>query len=137
MPMGKKLLIVVILVVVGIAFLLKDQLLNKTTQSAPVISNTAGNPEAQPPLNGEAVSYSDAGFSPATLTVKVGTAVEFKNQSTKQMWVASDPHPTHTGYPSFDQRQGGNTYSFTFTEPGTYPYHNHLAPRDKGVVIVE
>jgi plastocyanin len=83
------------------------------------------------------VIYTNAGFSPRSLTVAVGTTVKFVDQASKPMWVASDPHPTHGDYSAFDQLRGGSEYSFTFTESGSYPFHNHLVPADTGVVVVE
>lgn len=44
------------------------------------------------------VTYTDAGFSPAILTIKVGDTVTFKNQSSQGMWVGSAMHPSHTAY---------------------------------------
>jgi plastocyanin len=83
------------------------------------------------------IVYTDSGFRPDNLTVKQGVTVVFINDSNKPMWVASDPHPAHTDYPSLDQLGNGNEYSFTFTEVGSYPYHNHSLPNDTGIVIVE
>lgn len=55
------------------------------------------------------------------------------------MWVASDPHPTHTGLSGFDSGRGygeGENYSFTFNEPGNWGFHNHLNSGDTGKIIV-
>ncbi|MBI3495579.1 cupredoxin domain-containing protein [Candidatus Berkelbacteria bacterium] len=86
------------------------------------------------------VSYTDSGFSPASITVKSGTTVTFTNTSSQSMWVASDPHPIHTGLAGFDERasvEKGGTYSFTFTKVGSFGYHNHLNPSDTGTVVVQ
>lgn len=91
------------------------------------------------PVLGTAVSYTDAGFSPALLSVKKGTAVSFTNNSTRSMWVASAPHPSHTILPEFDELtsvNNGGTYTFTFTKVGTWKYHNHMNPSDYGSVMV-
>ncbi|PIR46305.1 MAG: hypothetical protein COV07_04375 [Candidatus Vogelbacteria bacterium CG10_big_fil_rev_8_21_14_0_10_45_14] len=88
---------------------------------------------------GAVVSYSGSGFSPATKTVSVGTLVSFENESPKNVWVASDPHPTHTDHGEFDAKRAygpGETYTFTFSEPGTYTYHNHLNAGEKGTIVV-
>jgi len=79
------------------------------------------------------------GFHPRTLTVSVGTTVTFKNERTEYFWPASDFHPTHTLYPAFDAKEPlapGATYSFTFTEAGTYPFHDHLAAYFSGILRV-
>ncbi|OGG14521.1 hypothetical protein A2773_05585 [Candidatus Gottesmanbacteria bacterium RIFCSPHIGHO2_01_FULL_39_10] len=85
------------------------------------------------------VNYSDSGFSPQSLTVKVGTPVTFINQSAGQMWVASAPHPQHTDYPEFDELKSvekDGEYTFTFDKVGTWKYHNHKNASDFGSVTV-
>lgn len=82
------------------------------------------------------VEYTDSGFSPATLTIRVGATVQFINKTTRPMWVASNPHPVHTDLPGFDSLSASSTYSYTFTKPGTWAYHNHLNPSSTGQVVV-
>ncbi len=98
------------------------------------------------------VTYTDAGFSPANTTIKVGDTVHFVNNSSGKMWVASDQHPTHTEYDgttlmqhcasgaSFDECKAvmtGGTYDFTFTKAGTWEYHNHSNASKTGTVVVQ
>jgi plastocyanin len=86
------------------------------------------------------VVYDDSGFTPKAITVKVGTAVTWKNNGTKMMWMASAVHPTHQELPGFDQLEAtgnGTSYSYNFTKQGTWKYHNHVAPGDTGTVVVE
>ncbi|PIQ69189.1 MAG: hypothetical protein COV91_00230 [Candidatus Taylorbacteria bacterium CG11_big_fil_rev_8_21_14_0_20_46_11] len=87
------------------------------------------------------VVYDVNGFSPKTITVKIGDTVVFENKTGKNASVASDDHPTHLLYPEFDQYktdQKGNTqFSFTFTKAGTWNYHDHLNANMVGTVIVE
>ena len=85
------------------------------------------------------VSYTDSGFAPKTLTVKKGTPVTFRNDSSSKMWVASGVHPTHQLLPGFDELTSvvkSGTYTYTFVKVGTWQYHNHLNPTDLGVVMV-
>lgn len=86
------------------------------------------------------IDYTAAGFSPNTVTVKKGMVVKFTNKSGSQMEVASNPHPTHTDYPGFDQWKslfkGQDVYPFSFDKVGTWGYHNHMKPTDKGTVVV-
>lgn len=96
------------------------------------------------------VTYSASGFSPATVTIKKGGTVTWKNQSGGNMWVASANHPTHTVYDgtsraehcsaptatTFDQCKGGGDYSFAFTQAGTWNYHDHINASHFGKVIV-
>lgn len=91
------------------------------------------------PVAVAAVSYTDVGFSPKSITVKKGTQVSFTNQSKKSMWVASAVHPTHQLLPGFDQLKSvgvGGSYQYTFIKAGTWKYHNHKVPEDVGTVIV-
>jgi plastocyanin len=80
------------------------------------------------------------GFTPATVTVPVGATVVFQNADTKSHWVASNPHPVHTGLPGFDAGKPivqGDSYTFTFTTPGTFGYHDHLHTELHGTVVVK
>jgi plastocyanin len=84
------------------------------------------------------VTYTYTGFAPKPTTVRVGDTVTFVNESSGQMWVASDPHPTHTLLPGFDELQSvgkGGTYEYTFTKVGTWTFHNHMSPGIKGTVV--
>ncbi|HLC94471.1 MAG TPA: hypothetical protein VJH96_02800 [Patescibacteria group bacterium] len=86
------------------------------------------------------IKYTDQGFEPKSLTVKVGTPVTFTNMSAKSMWVASAPHPAHTDLPGFDALKAmgkGESYTFTFSALGTWKYHDHMSPSDFGSIVVE
>jgi hypothetical protein len=68
------------------------------------------------------------------------------------MWVASDPHPVHTGYDGtsrsqhcaagytgpapFDECGAGTSYTFTFDKTGTWGYHDHISDESSGTVVV-
>ena len=95
------------------------------------------------------VTYNGSGFSPSSVTIKKGGTVTFTSTA-GNMWVASGPHPEHTGYDgtsrsqhcasgatsSFDQCVAGSSYSFTFDKVGTWPYHNHLNASVFGKIVV-
>ncbi len=106
-----------------------------TLSPAPVSTPTP-TPETQ--KQEAVINYSDGAFSPASLTVKEGTSVKFKNTSSQSsMWVGSDPHPTHTQHSEFDQLKTGDEFSFTFMKKGTWGYHNHLRANARGTITVE
>jgi len=152
--MGKYSIIVVVLILVigGGYFLMKGQNSNQqaqntqtqggqtaqsTQQAAPSQSVTSQITAA--PASGNAVMYTEDGFEPHTITIKAGQKVTWTNKDSDDLWVASNPHPTHTDYPGFDELKGmstGGTYSFTFTKVGKWGYHNHLNPSQMGVVVV-
>ncbi len=100
------------------------------------------------------IEITSAGFSPQKQTINVGDTVNFINKDTNTHWPASAMHPTHMVYPGsdikkcgtseqariFDACRGlasGETFTFTFTEKGTWNYHDHLNPRMFGTVIVQ
>jgi plastocyanin len=114
---------------------------------------TSTSPSTAPtdPANAPAtvtVTYSDSGFSPAKITVPQGGTVVFKNTASDGVWVASDPHPLHNGYPTtggcvgstFDSCKEippGGSWPFVFTYVGSWGYHNHLNPSERGTVVVQ
>lgn len=102
----------------------------------------------------QAVEITASGFLPETVTVKAGDKVEWTNTHTVDAWPASAVHPTHKAYPESDlqkcnsaerkkifdacQRlQQGESWSFVFTEKGTWKYHNHLNPGQTGTIVVK
>lgn len=85
------------------------------------------------------ITYSDSGFSPKEVKVKVGETVTFKNDSTKSVQVNSAPHPQHTQFPELNLGviASGESKAVTFTTAGTRKYHNHLDPSQFGSIVVE
>lgn len=86
------------------------------------------------------IIYTDRGFTPAVLEVRVGDTVTFKNESSRDVWVASDDHPKHLLYPEFDAQRGvvpGSEYTFTFEKLGSWKYHDHLKASLGGSIIVK
>lgn len=86
------------------------------------------------------ISMTAEGFEPSTITVSTGTKVTFVNNDSVKRWPASAFHPTHLELPEFDSLEGialGASYSFTFTETGTWKFHDHLIPSLFGSVVVE
>lgn len=102
------------------------------------------------------ITLTDAGFTPASVTVSKGETVRFINQSSRGMWVGSDDHPTHTDYDgtstrehcadgtstngTFDQCASvatGEFWDYTFEKAGTFGFHNHVGASSKGEVVVK
>ena len=71
-------------------------------------------------------------FVPARLTVKAGTTVTWRNED-------DIPHTVTSVTQRFKSRalDTDDTFSFTFTEPGTYDYFCSLHPRMTATVVVE
>ena len=124
------------------------------SQETGTTGGTASTPDTtQVPVGAMAtVTYSDAGFSPKIVTLRVGDTVHFVNSSSNDLWVASNEHPTHTEFDgttkdehcpngaSLDQcarSAPGTSWDYTFTKAGTFGYHNHAESDHTGTVIVE
>jgi len=78
---------------------------------------------------GYTVQLREDGFYPRELTIGKGDSVTFTATRGKPFWPASNLHPTHTIYPAFDAREPidpDKSWSFTFTRPGEWRYHDHL-----------
>lgn len=85
------------------------------------------------------IKITPTGFSPKTLTIKVGATVTWMNDDSTVHQVNSAPHPTHTDYQPLNlgSIQPGGSKSLTFPVAGTYKYHDHLNPTLFGSVTVE
>lgn len=108
-------------------------------QSQQGSQNPSTQPKNEQKMTSATIEY-NKGFSPKTITVKVGTAVTWVNKDTDPLQVASNPHPAHTDYSALNSVgliQPGASKSFTFPAAGTFGYHNHLEPNNAGTVIVE
>lgn len=110
-------------------------------------SQTKQTPPAEQVPTAVTVNYTDAGFSPASATIRNGGTVTFKNDSSRAFRPASDPHPAHGGYPESGTCRGysfdpcgavpvGALWSFTFHTSGTWGYHDHMNASKKGTVVV-
>jgi plastocyanin len=71
-------------------------------------------------------------FSPATLTVKTGTKVSWTNKDTVTHTVTADQGAFNSGLLS-----PGNSFSFTFTQAGTYSYHCNIHHSMMATIIVQ
>lgn len=80
------------------------------------------------------LTIKDYMFTPATVKVKVGTKVTWTNQDEVNHTVTAD-NPSSAAPSSMDIAKG-QSYSFTFTKPGTYAYHCFPHPYMHGTVEV-
>lgn len=136
-----------------------DAMVNENASSnAPVTATTTPptgttTPETAAPQT-VTITYDGTAYAPENITINVGDTVTFRNTSGKNMWVASDEHPTHTEYDGtsrsthcaaeytgdkpFDQcKPEVADYSFTFTKAGAIEYHDHIKPSAHGTITVQ
>ncbi|MHB0977843.1 MAG: cupredoxin domain-containing protein [Minisyncoccota bacterium] len=137
--------IIIILVIAIVAFFVWKFIPRSETAiySPNIITETTQTPEASDqatPAVTNTVTYDGTTFTPSTLTIKQGDSITFINNSTGGMSVASDPHPSHSIYPEFDQyktsSKGQKTFTFVFDKVGTWGFHNHLNSSAVGSVTV-
>ena len=78
-----------------------------------------------------AITIQGFAFSPATITVPVGTKVTWTNKDPAAHTVTSD-----TG--AFDSKNltTGATFSFTFNQAGSFAYHCAIHPRMVATIVV-
>jgi amicyanin len=80
-----------------------------------------------------AVSIDNFTFTPASLKVKAGTTVTWTNKD-------DIPHGIAFSDNAFKKSKALDTddsYSFTFTTPGTYQYFCYIHPHMVGTIVVE
>jgi len=80
-----------------------------------------------------AVSIDNFTFTPASLTVKAGTTVTWTNKD-------DIPHGIAAANNEFKKSRALDTddsFSFTFTTPGTYKYFCYIHPHMVGTIVVE
>jgi plastocyanin len=91
-----------------------------------------GTASAQPKLEALAVKIDNFTFGPAELTVTVGTAITWTNRDDIPHTVVSTDKLFKSIALDTDE-----TFTFTFTTPGTFPYFCSLHPKMTGKVIVK
>jgi len=80
-----------------------------------------------------AVGIDNFTFNPQTVTVKAGTTVTWTNKD-------DIPHGIAATNNTFKRSQALDTddsFSFTFTTPGTYQYFCYIHPHMTGTIVVE
>ena len=110
-----------------------DQQSKAQTQESQNTTKTA-------PQDAKTITYSESGFSPASLEVVLGQTVVFVNNSTKPFWPASAPHPEHSDYPEFDAKSPvapGSSFTFVLQKIGNWGYHDHLDSSKFGKITVK
>jgi len=74
-------------------------------------------------------------FNPENLTIKTGTTVTWQNQDEAIHQIESDSKAQ--GVFLSDSLAYRESFTFTFTQPGTYTYHCTYHPTMKGAIIVK
>src|SRR5580700_3974075 len=80
-----------------------------------------------------AVSIDNFTFTPQTLTVKAGTTVTWTNKDDIPHGIAA----TNNAFKRSLALDTDDSFSFTFTAPGTYQYFCYVHPHMTGTIVVE
>src|SRR3989344_8480187 len=138
--MKTSVILIIAVVIIGVGYIV----FKNSKSDEPTISEDLGRPvpgEADTPEmvveSQKTISYTDTGYTPASLNIKTAETVVFKNESSNNMWPASASHPTHSDYPTtggclgstFDACKGVppvGSWSFKFDVAGNWKYHDHL-----------
>jgi plastocyanin len=93
--------------------------------------NMSGN-NSSTNLGANNVAIQNFAFNPASLTVKAGTKVTWKNLDSTAHHVVSNTGAFDSGI-----LNNGMSYSFTFNKAGSYPYHCSIHPSMTGTIVVQ
>jgi plastocyanin len=125
-----------LLAIAGAAFLIQH---DRALAPAP-----EGNSAVTTDTNGQSmiITYTDAGFSPANVTVTPGTTVTWSNQSSRKLWVVDaslNVDGCMQGSGALNECatiSAGGTYSYTAPASGTITYANREHREDTGTITI-
>ena len=123
--------IVIVAVIVGGAFFIKNQYSAMPAQDATNQVQPTSQTDNAPVAGAKMVIIQSMAFSPATITVKVGDKVAWTNQDPTPHSATADNNSFNTGVLS--QNQSGTV---TFDKAGTFTYHCSVHKNMKATVIV-
>jgi plastocyanin len=80
-----------------------------------------------------AVGIDNFTFNPQSVTVKAGTTVTWTNKDDIPHGIAA----TNNAFKRSQALDTDDSFSFTFTTPGTYQYFCYIHPHMTGTIVVE
>jgi amicyanin len=105
-----------------------------TTSTPAATATQAGNAQTVMIITDSSGSFA---FSPASLTIKAGTTVTWKNTTAVPHTVTSDDGKSFDSSTANPIAAQSGTFSFTFSTPGTFAYHCAIHPFMKETIIVQ
>lgn len=141
-------LIIIGLIIIGLAglvvYVMSNQQAQPSDQNAPQSGavRQSGDEETPAPTSGQnesvTISFTDQGFSPRSITVKQGTTVVIKNDSSRDVQFSSDDHPAHRDNPEMNLSPlaPGESSSYFANTVGTWGFHDHIDESQTGSVTV-
>ncbi len=86
---------------------------------------------------GATVTLKDLSFEPATVTIRKGQSVTWKNEDRRIRQIMSGAPPVMTDQFMSPEIDTGESWTFAFDTAGEFPYHDMKIPNQLGTVIVE
>ena len=105
-----------------------------TTSTPAATATQAGNTQTVMIITDSNGSFA---FSPASLTIKAGTTVTWKNTTAAPHTVTSDDGKSFDSGSANPIAAQSGTFSFTFTTAGTFAYHCAIHPFMKATIVVQ
>jgi plastocyanin len=120
-------------IIIGIALLFAVLSMSNgcTKSSMADMTGTGGDPGGSKGPGTNEVFIQDMAFNPSTITVAAGTTIKWTNKDPFAHTVTSDNGAFGSG-----TLATGDTFPFTFTITGSYPYHCTPHPTMTAIVIV-
>ncbi len=107
--------------------------LETTNPNPPVKTNPAPSmPSPTPVSENVTIDIKNFAFNPSVLNIKVGTKVTWTNNDSAPHTITSDSG----GILNSATLSTGQSFSFTFTNAGSFSYHCAIHPMMKGSVVV-
>jgi plastocyanin len=100
---------------------------------APVVAPIVLPAHAQSAAAANSISIDNFTFNPPTLTVKAGTTVTWTNKDDIPHGIAS----ANNGFSRSKAMDTDDSFSFTFTTPGSYQYFCYIHPHMTGMIVVQ
>lgn len=113
----------------------RPQQTENTTQAPASTDSSATDQRESPPENTSQVTIQNFSYTPQNISIKRGTTVTWTNNDSTEHDVMPDDGSSDN-FQSSQLLARGESYSFTFNEPGTYAYHCTPHPHMTGVVTV-
>jgi len=134
--MKKTIIIVAVVIVVGIGVYYIFS--NSSYQGVPSVSVPAAQSSTAPNTTVSApsavnVSIKNFSFNPSALTIKIGTKVTWVNNDNVSHTIISDSGNLLNS----ETLSPGQSFSFTFVNPGSVGYHCKIHSTMKGTIIIE
>lgn len=131
--------VIVVLVILALGYLF---LFSGSQSKACAIDHGVAT-ESADPGQGITITFSNGQFSPACLEISSGTSVTWVNAGDKEIQIATNPHPIHTGNKEVSNGEfvlklaPGEKATVTINKAGTSGYHNHLNSSAGGEIVVK